>query len=173
MSDWLCCLACREDRQLYKPSIDGTNTGASSSEASEAILGFKVCNLHTLIFAVLIVIYSCLCNSATGLTRCGILYKPGSIVRIPPRSHETCFNFTFALIEQIIVVDDVKFFVLRYLDILCFNDHFYSYEVQRASQTVVLPCCSIVQHDTLCLRKKADLLLVNEKLPVVINVPGL
>ena len=110
-------------------------------------------------------------NSATGLTRHGVLYKKGSVVKIPPLQPEP--SFTLATVKLIIVAENWKFFVVRCLQICSFDDHFYSYEVQRTSQTALVSCNFLMQDDSSCIRKVAGSLLVTERIPVVHHVPGL
>ena len=109
--------------------------------------------------------------SAKGLTRNGVVYKTGCVVRVPPRKPDSFFSF--AVIDSIVIANNLRFFVVRYVDICGFDDHFYSYEVKRSSETGIVSSSSLVRYDALVLRKIAGRLLVTENLPVVVNIPGL
>ncbi|XP_062512166.1 uncharacterized protein LOC134187996 isoform X2 [Corticium candelabrum] len=100
--------------------------------------------------------------SAKGLTRRSVIYKKGSVVKIPALNQD--IDFTFTTVDLIIVAENEKYFVVRCLEICSFSDHFYLYEVQPSAKTTLVSCNSLIENESFCIRKVGDMLLVTELL---------
>ncbi|XP_068678521.1 uncharacterized protein [Montipora capricornis] len=93
----------------------------------------------------------------------GIEYRPGCVLRLCEMDDLENDYPVYGQVDEIIVWEDEKFFILTELETLCFHNHFMAYEVERSDKKAVVLHHDLPWHGVLHVVKKNGKKFIVEK----------
>ena len=94
----------------------------------------------------------------------GVTYKKGCCIRLKEIEEYGCSDFLlYGCLQEVIVYEDAKFFIVEILQTLSFESHYMSYKVVMTNeQRVILPQ-GLPRHGVLYLHSKGEEKYIVEK----------
>lgn len=94
----------------------------------------------------------------------GVTYKKGCCIRLKEIEEYGCSDFPlYGCLQEVIVWEDAKFFIVEILQTLSFESHYRSYKVVMTNeQRVILPQ-RLPRHGVLYLHSKGEAKYIVEK----------